>query len=211
MNRFLDKQAEQCYKCHAAEQPLEKLDTPERARIFSPAPGQRILGMINPIYNEPDCSNASCHVHSEGQKVLGVLDIDVSLNPIDAHIAAAGRNLLIKGALSVILLAFIIRVIMSYFLSRPLRELIGGTLRVAHEDLDSKIPVRTGDELGILAGSFNNMTDELKKAQVSLSQWGNELEEIVEERTRDLRLAHEQLIRSEKLASLGKALCRNRP
>lgn len=204
MNLFVDKQAEQCFKCHTAEQPLEKLDTPERARIFSPAGGGRILGMINPIYNEPDCWNASCHVHSEGQKVLGVLDIDVPLQPIDAHIATAGRNLLLKGTLSVILLAFVIRVIMSYFLSRPLRELIRGTFRVAHEDLDSKIPVRSEDELGIFASSFNNMTDELKKAQSSLSQWGNDLEEIVEERTRDLQLAQEQLVRSEKLASLGK-------
>jgi two-component system, NtrC family, sensor kinase len=204
MSKFVDKQAEQCYKCHAAEKPLVRLDTPERARIFSPGGGERILGMINPIYNEPDCSNASCHVHPEGQKVLGVLDIDVSLQPIDAHIAAAGRNLLLKGTLSVVLLAFIIRVIMTYFLSRPLRELIKGTFRVAHEDLDSKLPVRSEDELGIFASSFNNMTDELKKARSSLSQWGNELEEIVEERTRDLKLAQQQLVRSEKLASLGK-------
>ena len=68
MGLSVDKQAEQCYACHAAEQPLERLDTPKRARIFAGPTGDRVLGMISPVYNEPDCSNASCHVHPVEQK-----------------------------------------------------------------------------------------------------------------------------------------------
>ena len=204
MGHFVDKQAEQCYKCHAAEKPLERLDTPERARIFSRGHEDRVLGMISPIYNETDCSNAGCHVHPAEQKVLGVLDVDVSLRPMDERIRISESRLVLIGVLSVVLLAVVIRFTMSRFLSKPLRELIGGTMRVAGEDLDFQITVRSSDELGLFAQSFNNMTRELKKARESLTEWSNQLEEMVEERTQDLRTAQQQLIRSEKLASLGK-------
>jgi two-component system NtrC family sensor kinase len=204
MGKFVDKQAEQCYKCHAAEKPLERLDTPERARIFSRGHDDRVLGMISPVYNETDCSSAGCHVHPPEQKVLGVLDVDVSLKPMDERIRVSESRLVLIGVLSVVVLAIVIRFTMSRFLSKPLRELIGGTMRVAGEDLDFQIPVRTSDELGLFAQSFNNMTRELKKARESLTEWSNQLEEMVEERTLDLRNAQQQLVRSEKLASLGK-------
>jgi two-component system NtrC family sensor kinase len=204
MNMAVDKRAEQCYACHAAEKPLERLDTPERTRIFTAAGGYRVLGTINPIYNEPDCFNASCHVHSPEQKVLGVLDIDISLQPVDERINAAEARLLLMGLATVIPLAILIVFFMNRFLNRPLKELMHGTRRVAKGDLDSMIPILSDDELGAFAKSFNQMTEDLKRAKTALTEWGDWLEHMVSERTRDLEEAQQQLIRSEKLASLGK-------
>ena len=48
------------------------------------------------------------------------------------------------------------------------------------------------------------MTDELSLAHEDLTQWGRTLERRVEERTRELRETQDQLVVSEKLASLGK-------
>lgn len=204
MNLLVDKHAEQCYACHAAEKPLEGLSTPQRTRIFTSPAGYRVLGMINPIYNEPDCYTASCHVHPPEQKVLGVLDIDVSLQPMDERIQHAETKLLGLGLATAIVLAVLIKFLMNRFLNQPLRELLDGTHRVANEDLDVEIPIRSEDELGIVAKSFNQMTQELKRAKSSLTQWGCRLEQMVCERTKDLQEAQQQLIRSEKLASLGK-------
>ena len=50
------------------------------ARASSPVGGGRQLGIINPIYNEPSCWQASCHAHAEDQTVLGVLDVTMSLD-----------------------------------------------------------------------------------------------------------------------------------
>jgi len=203
MGMLVDKRAEQCYACHSAEKPLERLGTPERTRIFNS--GQyRVLGMINPVYNEPDCYNASCHVHPADQKVLGVLDIDISLKPMDEQIHSAEAKLLATGISSVIALAILIKILMNHFLHQPLRKIIAGTHRVAQGDLDFQIPIRSEDEIGIFAASFNQMTRDLKRAKSSLTEWGNRLEQMVAERTRDLENAQQQLIRSEKLASLGK-------
>ena len=204
MNMLVDKRAEQCYACHAAERPLERLDMPERTRLFRSPNGYRVLGIINPIYNEPDCYNASCHVHPPDLKVLGVLDIDVSLEPMDERIVSAEINLVLIGLTTLISLAFLIKFLMDRFLNQPVKELIDGTHRVAQGDLDFQIPIHSEDELGIFGRSFNQMTQDLKRAKDALTEWGNQLEHLVDERTRDLREAQERLVRSEKLASLGK-------
>ncbi|HOV87778.1 MAG TPA: ATP-binding protein [Syntrophobacteraceae bacterium] len=204
MHLQVDPRAEECYACHAAEKPLERLDTPERTRIFRTAAGDRVLGMINPVYNEPDCYNASCHVHPAEQKVLGVLDIRVSLRNFDEKIAEAEAKILTLGLITLASLALLIKFLIGRFLNNPLRALIEGTHRIAHGDLDSQIEIRSRDEIGIFAESFNRMTRDLKTAKESLTEWGNRLEQMVGERTRDLEEAQKRLIRSEKLASLGK-------
>ena len=48
---------------------------------------------------------------------------------------------------------------------RPVKELIDGTHRVADGDLDYRLPVRSDDELGDLARSFNKMTAEVAGVQ----------------------------------------------
>lgn len=204
MHRLVDKKAEQCTACHAAEKPLERLSTPERTRIFMAPGGYRVLGSINPIYNEPDCSNASCHVHPPEQKVLGVLDIDVSLSSVDEHIVSAELKLLLMSLAILLALSFVVNHLINRFLKRPVRDLIEGTHRVAQGDLDFQIAIRSDDELGVFARYFNLMTQDLKRAKDSITEWGNRLEQLVEERTRDLQSAQQQVVRSAKLASLGK-------
>ncbi len=51
--------------CHASAQPLVRVETPSRARVFADADGRRRLAMITPIYNEPSCRTAACHAHPE--------------------------------------------------------------------------------------------------------------------------------------------------
>ena len=84
---MVDQKAEACYACHTANEPLERLPMEDRMRIYdSPQDSSRILGIINPIYNEPSCWEADCHVHPAEQKVLGVLDVKLSLKDVDAQI-----------------------------------------------------------------------------------------------------------------------------
>ncbi|MCW8960117.1 MAG: two-component sensor histidine kinase, partial [Ignavibacteriaceae bacterium] len=71
IGNMVDKKAEACYACHTANEPLEKLPMEERMRIYqTPQDSSRILGIINPIYNDPSCWGAECHVHPQEQKVL---------------------------------------------------------------------------------------------------------------------------------------------
>src|SRR3990170_4727607 len=68
--KAVDMKAEACYVCLSEKVPKETLPTKNRSRIFYSPHGYRVLGLINPIENERDCSNASCHAHPPSIKVL---------------------------------------------------------------------------------------------------------------------------------------------
>ena len=63
-------------------------------------------------------------------------------------------------------------------------------------NFDQHIPVIGEDEVARLAGAFNQMT-------ASLRQYSAHMEEMVEERTRELQATQERLVRQERLAVLG--------
>jgi len=78
INRQVDKNAEGCIVCHKGVVPVTNLGTMQQARTFRKPDGMDVMAITAPIYNEPDCSTAACHVHLPGQKVLGTLDIGLS-------------------------------------------------------------------------------------------------------------------------------------
>jgi histidine kinase len=51
------------------------------------------MGVISPVYNEPGCSTDACHVHPPDKKVLGAIDLVVSLEETDRELARYERNL----------------------------------------------------------------------------------------------------------------------
>ena len=203
IGRAVDKRAESCYACHAAERPLERLKLPDRARIFRDRGGHRLLGMLTPLYNEAGCSEG-CHVHAPTKQVLGVLDITLSLVKVDEEIAAITRRTSAFAWVIILALALFLTVLVRRGVLRPVRELVEGTRRVALGDLNYRIPVRSADEVGELAASFNRMTEALGKAQGELTDLVGTLEQRVEVRTRELREAQDRLIQTENLASLGR-------
>lgn len=204
IGEMVDKKAEACYACHSAEKPLERLDTPERSRIFKTKDGHRVLGVISAIYNEPDCYTPDCHAHPPEQKVLGVLDIGMSLVDVDKEIQEAQNKMIIFALIAFLVIAVTISISINRFVTRPVRVLVEGTEKIAEGDLNYSIPLKSADEIGQLASSFNRMTSDLKRADDKLIDWGKTLEEKVQQRTKELRLAENQLFQSEKLASLGK-------
>ncbi len=204
VNTLVDKRAEACYACHAQQAPLARLDRPDRARTFTDAEGKRVLGLIRPIPNQPACSNAGCHAHPPERRVLGVIDTALSLATVDAQLAEHQAQLIRFTGLAVILISLVSVVFVWVVVHRPVRELTAGTRKVAGGDLDYRLPVRSRDELGDLAASFNKMTADLSQAHSQLTAWANTLENRVEQKTQELQRAHTSLLASEKMAALGK-------
>lgn len=200
----VDKQAEACYACHAQAAPLTKLDRPDRARIFREENGGRVLGLIRPIENQPACWNGTCHAHPPERRILGVIDVQMSLENVDAQLADYRRQVIAITGLAVLLGSIVSVAFILMFVHRPVGELIAGTKKVAEGDLGYRLPVRSGDELGELALSFNRMTEDLERAHSEITTWAHTLEDRVEKKTQELQQIHESLLTSEKMASLGK-------
>jgi len=199
----VDRKAEACVLCHRSETSTEQIPQSQRSRIFATSEGRRMLGSMDVIRNEPSCFTANCHVHSKTQSVLGVLDIVYSLDDIDRTMQT---NAITMAALS---LGFIVIAALSvgFFVHRlvyvPLRDLETGAKRLSSGNLEQMIPVRSEDEFGRLASSFNAMTVALRNSQLELREWGHTMEQKVEKRTQELRVAEAETARTEKLASVG--------
>jgi two-component system NtrC family sensor kinase len=157
----------------------------------------RLLTVTRRIDNSPDCSSAACHVHPASQKVLGVIDADLSLAQVDAQMGQHQASLtwFLVGAIVFGCAAAVSFMWVAVY--RPVKELIRGTHRVADGDLAYRLPVRSDDELGDLAASFNKMTGELAYVQAHI-------EEEVRRKTAELERVHKTLLKSEKMASIGK-------
>ena len=197
LDHVVDKTAEACYGCHQQSAPLVKLNRPDRARIFRDSSGQRVLGVIRPIENSATCAGAECHVHRADQRVLGVIDADLTLATVDQQLAQHQATLIYftfaaLGMASLMSILFIWVVVY-----RPVRELIKGTHRVADGDLSYRLPVRSDDELGDLAASFNKMTAEVAGTQ-------EKIEAEVRRKTAELERVYKTLLSSEKMVSIGK-------
>ena len=167
---MVDKRAEACFACHAIDRPLERLAIPQRTRVFVGDKGVRSLGIINPIYNEPACWQASCHAHEAAQKVLGILDVTMSLKYVDQQADLNKVKLSVFAVGSVLAISLILWLFVHWMVGRPVSELVKATNIVAGGDLNYKIRMEKADELGNLATSFNDMTQRLAEVQMQLYQ-----------------------------------------
>ncbi len=202
--QIVDMHAEACYVCHEKGKPLESLASDNRMRIYTSPKGYRVLGLINPIHNEPSCSNADCHAHPPDKTILGVLDVRMSLENVDTAIAEAHAKMISWAVGGVLLASLLISVLLYRTVHRPVKRLTLGTHEVSSGNLDLRIPIHSKDELGQLAESFNSMTTSLRNLIEEKNTWSRELEERVREKTAELKHIHEQILQIEKMTSLGK-------
>ena len=204
IGHIVDKGAEACYGCHVQSQPLARLNRPDRFRIYRDSKGQRILGVITPIENQPSCSNTECHAHPAEQKVLGVLDTNLSLAKADAQLAQTSRRMLMYTLIALIDISLLSWLFVWRLVGQPLKRLQSGTKELADGNLGYQLEVDSTDEAGELANSFNRMSLQLRSANEEIVAWAKTLEDRVDQKTRELRRAHEQVLHVEKMATIGK-------
>ncbi|MCK9209327.1 MAG: ATP-binding protein [Ignavibacteriaceae bacterium] len=171
INRMVDKKAESCYACHSANEPLEKISITERTRIFRLHPdSSRVMGIITPIYNEKSCWQAECHAHPKDQKVLGVLDVTISLAEVDQMIQKSELEIVVFAIVAILGVGLLIGFFIRRWVSSPVNNLLSATKQVSMGNLNYSIKDMGEDEIGMLAHSFNNMTKKLSEARMQLFQ-----------------------------------------
>jgi two-component system NtrC family sensor kinase len=201
--KTVDQEEEACTRCHKEGEPVSHPEEHELTRIFRASDGDRLLGLITPIYNATSCAGVDCHAGPEEQQVLGVIDMQLSLAGIDQTLAWHNRRFLYHICLLMLIIASTCGLFVWGFVHLPVKALIHGTERIRTGDLDYRIPLQSRSEMGRLASSFNEMAEDLGEAQGELQEWTRSLEERVEEKTRTLQQAQEHLVQREKMASLG--------
>ena len=171
--------AEACDVCHRWDPPLVTLKPEQGTRFFTSQAGQRVIGVITPILNEPGCSEA-CHVHPPDKKVLGALDVVFSLEKAQTEMQRFKRGILLLAAFVFLVTSAIIMIVMLRFVNRPIRRLINETRQIAKGDYSAKVPVDGEDEINQLAMAVNRMGDEIARNQADLRRQRNEYQNLFE-------------------------------
>lgn len=196
--------SEVCQVCHVYAEPLTALASSERYRTALTPDSQEVMALIIPIENEAACAREGCHVSPDQKKLLGVLDVQMSLKMLYADLARSQQNTLGASAILIIFVLSIVGILIWHQVLRPIRVLNEGTKAIANGDLEYTISLNKTDEIGRLADSFNQMVAQLRKARDEITTWSNTLQERVEKKTDELTQIQTHLLHVEKMASLGK-------
>jgi len=140
----------------------------DRRVVFSPQPGQ-----VGQLVSDSELKNAYL-LESAGQ-TAGWLLLDPGPPKWEAG-SAEGLFLqrvtgaVLLSALVAAALALVLGTLLAFTLTRTLRELTEATVAIAAGKLGRQVKVRSKDELGKLAASFNQMSVDLEKATQSRRQ-----------------------------------------
>lgn len=130
------------------------------------------------------------------------------------HLAIESAFVRLKEAVFIVIgVAVFLAVVLSFFIRIsivvPIRKIRDVMLEVGKGRLDVRIKMKSRDELGFLADSFNGMVDNLQKKTASIEDLNKEIserekaEEKLENAYEQLKQAQSQLIQSAKMASVG--------
>ena len=153
VNRQVDKKAEGCIVCHEKAEPIRALGNMQKARIFKNRMGQEIIAITTPIYNEPECSNATCHEHPASQTVLGTLDIGLSRQGTLNSLSSIRAQMFLFSVLALILTTAGVIALLKMIVLAPMQKLQAYTER-SEKDPNLPHPADLPYELDKIAKSY---------------------------------------------------------
>lgn len=107
-----------------------------------------------------------------------------------------------------VLFSLLISSLLGYLAARhfttPIMDMIRDTKAIADGDFSHRLSVETNDEIEEMAKNLNRMAEAIKEREDQIQHHAKDLEEKLTERTRQLSVAHAQIMQSEKLAATGK-------
>lgn len=204
IGRVMSMSERGCVGCHRAGTADAPANSHLGPQIYAAGNGTKMLGLGVPIWNSPSCSTASCHFHPPEQRVLGVLDLELSTAGIEDDIAGARTQIAVLFVITILIISSLVGWVVWSVMQKHIRSLTDGTRKLATGELQHRINVDSPTELGELAASFNVMAERLQIAYQELEDWGHTLERRVEQKTQELAQTHDQMIFAAKMASLGK-------
>jgi two-component system NtrC family sensor kinase len=133
-------------------------------------------------------------------KIAGGIQMEIPIGDVMMYLLKSQRTILISMILDAIVLIVFGSFLLSRVLVKPLKDLVRLTQKISEGDFSEKIEVSSKNETGQLILSFNRMLERLKENQENLDNYLKSLELA----NKKLKQAQEELIRTEKLASVGR-------
>lgn len=85
----------------------------------------------------------------------------------------------------------------------PIEQLVRGASELEKGNFGYRLPPLGRDEFGRLSTAFNDMGAEIERRDGEIRTWNEELQKRVEERTRELKEAQDQILQSQKMSAMS--------
>ena len=159
--------------------------------VYSPSGGREVLLTVNPIRNQPACMTC----HGPAAPVLGLMMTETSLVELNNNLAASQARIVLSTLVIFVLMAVLILLALSRFVTRPVSVLAKSMAEVGSGNLDHPVSPGANDELGGLALAFDSMRHNLKEARGDADR-----------STRELGVLHEVALATGQLVALEQTL-----
>ena len=127
-----------------------------------------------------------------GDEFKGVVSVSYDATNYYTHLSEIFQfGLLISGM--GILMGLLLSFQVANPIIKPIQRLTEVTKRLASGDLSQRATVTSKDEVGTLAGAFNQMALDLARSKEEIDQYSKTLEKKVRQRTRELEISNQQL------------------
>ncbi|MDD2581075.1 MAG: HAMP domain-containing protein [Desulfuromonadaceae bacterium] len=179
----VNKKMEGCSGCHSGKKAADQLAAEKQTRRFVNERGVEVLAMSQPIYNEPSCSNTTCHYHPREPKVLGMLDIGIDQGPLQNSLALMRYRMIIFTLMVLVLTVGGVAALLNRSFFIPLKKLVEVTSVAEPYDCVKKLESGYG-EITLLARNFHCLIVRLNNTRVTLEQYRNGSKEADDTETR---------------------------
>jgi len=121
--------------------------------------GENTLTYVAPIQNKPACFGC----HSRNIKINGIVEIKYDIARRNTDLLATKRFLLLSNIITVFVVSLLLSALFSRNILKPLRTLLHTIKKVEGGNLNARVDIKSADEFGLLAESFNKMVEEVKR------------------------------------------------
>ena len=200
----VDTTSEACFKCHAAGRPIEKLPPGDRTRTFHARrrpdprrhpPDRERADLLDGRLPRPPARRSASSASSTSRSSSCSRTRSAARRRRSWPRPASRRSLLV---------AVVVILVVRRNVHRPVRRLAETLGALGGGDYSARYEDESIAEFAFLGHHVNRMAGDLQKANAELVDWAQTLERRVEEKTGELKAAQAQMIRVERMASLGK-------
>lgn len=161
-----------------SEEVPERMDSHQyRPEVFQALQGQTGRSVRRSSTVRTDMLYMGFPMFEEG-RITGVLRLSMFMKDIDALLSGLQRRMF-QTAAAILALVLLVMIVFSRSISRPIREFITTSRRVAGGDFDAKVSLGHRGEMGDFARSFNAMTGDLKTMFLETRRRTEELDNIL--------------------------------
>lgn len=143
----------------------------------------------------------------ELRAVLGFVQMGLSHHKLNKRTQKIIWQSIVPMGLGIVLGGICMTFFLTTYLVSPLRYMANITLDIARGNLTRTVDIRSRDEIGLLSVNFNEMTRSLKSSHDEKEKIMAQLRDhikVLYNTNKELKETQERLVRSEKLAAVGK-------